>query len=74
VAAYFYGMGLGLPNISLITTIVQFNTVRSKGTTGYDRGRYVMSEAPLGLGRRIAAFSVAIVILVLIVAVNVVGK
>jgi uncharacterized RDD family membrane protein YckC len=72
--AYFFGMGLGLPIVSLIAMIVQFNNVRSKGGTGYDKGRYIMTETPIGLWRKVAAGIALALAVLLIVLVNVFAK
>jgi uncharacterized RDD family membrane protein YckC len=72
--AYFFGMGLGMPIISLVMLIVQFNNVRSKGTTGYDSGRYIMTETPLSTGRKIAAISVLVLVVLLLVGSNLVPR
>jgi len=52
---WFFGLGAGLPIVSLITLIVAYNKLTREGITSWDRaGEFSVTHGPIGTGRMVA--------------------
>jgi hypothetical protein len=51
---WFFGMGAGLPIVSLITMVVAYNKLKNEGITSWDReGDLSVTHGPIGTGRMV---------------------
>jgi hypothetical protein len=52
---WFFGLGAGLPIVSLVTLIVAYNKLTKEGITSWDRvGNFSVTHGPIGIGRMVA--------------------
>lgn len=60
------GFGLGIPIVSLVTCIIGYNTLRTEGTTPWDRrGGFRVTYGEIGAGRMILIILLAILFITL---------
>jgi hypothetical protein len=52
---WFFGLGAGLPIVSLVTMVSAYNKLSREGVTSWDReGNFSVTHGPIGLGRMVA--------------------
>jgi hypothetical protein len=53
LAVLFKGLGLGLPIVALIMMLVAYNRLKNRGSTSWDRDRYIVWHRPSGTSQYI---------------------
>ncbi len=52
---WFFGMGAGLPIVSLFTLVTSYNKLKKEGITSWDKvGDFSVTHGPIGMGRMVA--------------------
>jgi hypothetical protein len=52
---WFFGLGAGLPIVSLVTLVTAYNKLTKEGITSWDRvGNFSVTHGPIGVGRMVA--------------------
>ncbi len=52
---WFFGLGAGLPIVSLVTLVTAYNKLTKEGITSWDRvGNFSITHGPIGVGRMVA--------------------
>jgi hypothetical protein len=52
---WFFGLGAGLPIVSLVTLVAAYNKLTKQGITSWDRvGNFSVTHGPIGMGRMVA--------------------
>ena len=74
VSVWAFGLGLGIPLVSLFTTIHQYNALTKKGAATYDRdGGFRVTHGPITAGR-VVLLVVAVVAFIALFALGVAAK
>ena len=74
VSVWAFGLGLGIPLVSLFTTIHQYNALTKKGAATYDRdGGFRVTHGPITAGRTVLLVA-AVVVFIALVALGAAAK
>jgi hypothetical protein len=72
--AWVFGLGLGIPIVTLFTTIAQFRKVNSRQSTGYDAGLYLVKQKKVSSGRILLGIVISVLLIAGVSALSVWGN
>ena len=70
LGVYWYGYGLGIPFVTLVTMIVQYRKLRDDRRTSYDKGAFRVHATPFGPVRTAASVCATVLVTALVMYFN----